>query len=142
MPKQTEDSNKIKPEQDSAYIPGVCNLNTAETTRRKKAGYFGLIFFIVILVALLYLAVNRFIRLVLFVPAFIAAIGFLQAKNKFCVSYAASGLENSKDGSLTANKITDLNSNKTDKLRARVINTQAFAIAIAITLLSLIIPSK
>ena len=67
------------------YVPGVCNINTKEVAQRRKAGYFGLLLTIILLAALFGLDLNHYYRAVLFVPLFIAAIGFLQARHKFCV---------------------------------------------------------
>ena len=118
---------------ESAYIPGVCNINHKEVAYRRKAGYFGLGFFVVIAAAFLALAVNRWFYVLLFVPAFVAAIGFLQAKNKFCVAYGAGGQQNADDGSEKARNITDTDAVSKDKKRSRQMNLQAAGIAVIAT---------
>jgi hypothetical protein len=125
-----------------AYIPGVCNINRAEIASRRKAGYFGIALFVIVAAALYALTAVRLTRLLLFVPAFIAAIGFLQAKHKFCVSYAASGLQNAADGASDAAKVIDEAAHATDKKRARRLNAQAALIAVLVTLLAVLLPVR
>lgn len=121
-----------------AYIPGVCNINHAEIAYRRKASYVGLALFVIVAIVLFALDINRWARLILFVPAFIAAIGFLQAKNKFCVSYAASGQQNATDGSKSASTVSDAAAHGKDKARAQAMNTQAALAAVVATAIALI----
>jgi uncharacterized membrane protein (UPF0136 family) len=120
---------------EQAYIPGVCNINRAEIASRRKAGYFGLSLLIVVAAVLFAVSANRWIRIVLFVPAFIAAIGYLQSKNHFCVSFAASGLQNATEGSDTATKIAGTAAHTKDKAKARRMNLQAAAFGLVIAAL-------
>ncbi len=124
----------------SAYIPGVCNINRAEIARRRSVGYIGLVLFVVLLVALLALPLSRWFRIALFIPAFIAAIGFLQAKNKFCVGYGAAGMQHASDGDPAALTVDDTAALTKDKQKTRRINTQAAVYAVLATVLALILP--
>jgi hypothetical protein len=124
-----------------AYVPGVCNINHAEIAYRKKAGYVITAIFLIILIALVALGLNRWIRLVLFIPGMVLADCFLQAKNKFCVAYGAGGQQNATEGSKTALSVTDQDALKKDKARARQINLQAAGIGIILTALALVIPT-
>lgn len=127
---------------NQAYIPGVCNINHAEIASRRKAGHFGLGLFIVVLAASFILPIDRYARLVLFVPAFITAIGYLQARNRFCVAYAAAGQQNADEDSTKAQAIADADAKRQDKRKARVMNTQAAFIALAITLITILLPTR
>jgi len=118
----------------NAYIPGVCNINPKEIQRRKTAGYIGAGVFVVLLALLLLIDAPAYTRALLFLPAFVGAIGFLQAKNKFCVGYAAAGQHNANEGSETAKNIANEDNISRDKTRARQINWQAVGIAIIVTL--------
>jgi hypothetical protein len=122
-----------------AYVPGICNINHAEIAYRRKAGYAGLVAFVVIAAVLFGLSANRYTRLVLFLPAFIAAIGFLQAKNKFCVAYGAAGQQNATDGVAKAIAVADKAARAKDKQRARHMNLQAAGISVLITALFVLI---
>jgi hypothetical protein len=123
-----------------AYIPGVCNINHVEIAYRRKIGYIGLAVFIVLLAILLALPISRYTRIILFLPAFLGAEGFLQAKNKFCVGYAAAGKQNAAEGSDSALDIIEKEAIAKDKKRARQMNLQATAIGVIVTIVSLLIP--
>ena len=123
-----------------AYVPGVCNINQTEIAYRRKAGYLGLVIFIILAVPLILLDLPRFIRVLLFLPAFLSAIGFLQAHYKFCVGYGAAGMQNATDGDKEAQAIVDAVAKDLDKKRTRKINIQAALIAVVATAIVLLIP--
>ncbi len=121
------------------YVPGVCNINHAEIAYRRKAGYFGLATFAVLLLLLLSYGSNALLRIILFIPAFIAAISYLQVKNKFCVKYGASGQQNAEEGSQAATSVTDKKAIVLDKIKANGMNLQAAVIALGVTLFAYLI---
>ncbi len=123
----------------SEYTPGVCNINTAEIASRRKAGYVGLGLTLVIAAALFGLDLPKATRLILFIPVFIAAIGFLQARNKFCVGYGAAGMHNADEQSTEAVSVTDSSAINVDKARARNLNLQALGISIVVTALAIVL---
>ncbi|MDL2363506.1 MAG: hypothetical protein QFB86_03960 [Patescibacteria group bacterium] len=123
-----------------AYIPGVCNINRAEIAYRQRSGYVITAVFIAMLIAFVALGLNRWIRLSLFLPGFLLADCFLQAKNKFCVGYGAAGQHNANEGSSKAVDVADAAAKAKDKQRARTINMQAAGIGVVLTLLALAIP--
>lgn len=123
------------------YIPGVCNINTAEIAYRRKAGYVGLAIVIVGLIVLLLIGAPSWTRLLLILPAILSASGFLQAKNKFCVAYGAAGKQNASEGSDVAEDISDNSALETDKKRARQINIQSVVIGVIVGFLTVLIPA-
>lgn len=129
-----------KPTASPAYVPGVCNINRAEIARRRNSGYLGLVLFAILLALYLAFGVSRWYHLLLFFPALLAALGFLQARNKFCVSFAASGVQNASEGSSTASSIADKKARAADKRKARQMNLSAGTIAVIVALLTLLIP--
>ena len=126
---------------EQSYIPGVCNINREEIASRRKAGHFGLIIFIVLLAVFVIAGINRYYRFVLLLPALISAIGYLQARNRFCVGYAAAGQHNAVDGSTQPEIISDKDSLKADKHKTRLIYIQAVTSSILVTAASLLIPA-
>lgn len=85
---------------EQAYIPGMCNINAAEVAYRRKAMWFGIGTAVTLLIGLLALSAVWWVRiLVLFVPVYIGAIGYLQVKNRFCASYGSKGQQNANEGS-------------------------------------------
>lgn len=124
----------------SAYTPGKCNINFAEIEHRRKAAYLGLIVFIVIYGALVGLGFSSWFRLILFAPAFTAAIGFLQTKHKFCVAYGASGKQNATPGSAQPTEVTNQQYIALDRAKARALNIRALLIALVVTLAAFTLP--
>ncbi|OGL24157.1 hypothetical protein A2791_04660 [Candidatus Saccharibacteria bacterium RIFCSPHIGHO2_01_FULL_46_30] len=121
------------------YIPGVCNINPVEIRRRRQAGHIGLVLSVVVIVGLIALHTPWYLRLVAFLPLFLSATGYLQARHKFCVGYASAGMQHADDDS-AALKIDDASMRKADTLKARMINLQAFLITAVITGLIALLP--
>ena len=116
----------------SEYIPGVCNIGKAEITSRKRVANFGL--FAYILVAVLFISNDSpvAIRLVAFIPALVAAVGFVQARAKFCVAFGFMGVFNfSKMGSST--KVEYADALKADREHAFQLFARAILIAAVMT---------
>lgn len=125
---------------NSAYVPGVCNINRAEIVQRRKLGHIGLAVFVVILAVLLLTDLDRLYRIVLALPAILAASGYLQARNHFCVGYAGAGQQNAEEGSTEARDITDQAARARDKSKARKMNLQSVGIGVLATLVAIALP--
>ena len=121
---------------ESYYTPGVCNINPSEVAYRKKAFYLGIVTGAPLLIGLLVFGAQPYLGLILFLPVWIGAIGYLQAKNKFCVGYAASGMYSEDDEYANIAKVAEAAARKLDQARARKMNLQAFAIGIVGALIS------
>lgn len=122
---------------ESSYIPGMCNINKAEIAYRKKAMWFGIGLSLALLVPLLILnAPWWLVSLVLFVPVYIGAIGYLQVTNHFCVSYGAQGKQNANEGSDVATDIIEEDALEADKRKTRKMNLQATAITIGVVVIA------
>jgi hypothetical protein len=76
------------------YIPGVCNIGRAEIKLRKIVGWIALATTVALWAALAAVGASAVWRLVLFVPATVAAIGFLQAAWHFCANFGLRGVLN------------------------------------------------
>jgi hypothetical protein len=125
--------------QTSTYVPGVCNINPKEVAARRKVGQIGLAVTVVLGLFLIFTDFDRLIRIILFLPIFISAIGYLQAKNHFCVGYGGSGLQNAEPGSLKASAVKDDDA-AVDKKRSRNLNLQAALIALIMTAIIVAVP--
>ena len=126
-----------------SYIPGVCNINPAEIAYRRKAMWFGFGLTAVLFVALLFVNIPNWVRaLIIFVPLYIGVIGFFQVRNRFCVSYGASGKQNATAGSESAATVEDQSALNADKRKARTMNLQALLITVAVLLATLLIPQN
>jgi len=76
------------------YIPGVCNIGSAEIARRRRAGWVGVVISIVFLLLFILLHIPPIFRLIVFLPASLAATGFLQAYFHFCAGFGFKGVYN------------------------------------------------
>lgn len=76
------------------YVPGICNIGPAEVSRRRALGWLGLLASIALVLLLHWRHATRAWELVVFVPVFLSASGFLQARFHFCTGYAARGVYN------------------------------------------------
>lgn len=113
------------------YAPGVCNIGAAEIRRRMRAGWAGAGVFVVAFAALLIGDAAPAWHLLLFLPAFAAAIGFVQARSRFCVYFGFASLFNFSELGQEA-RIVDPEARRRDRAQAtRLLSTSGLLAAIA-----------
>lgn len=122
----------------SSYIPGMCNINPKEIAQRRRIGHIGLSITILLAFLLLFIDLSPWLRLIIFIPTFLAATGYLQAKNKFCVGYANAQQHHADDGTVV--DIDDKSALAADKKKAQLINLQAFGIATVVAIVFTLLP--
>ena len=76
------------------YIPGVCNIGPAERSKRNQIGWIGLAATAGLWLAFVWFDAAPVLRLLLFLPATTAAVGFLQAYMHFCAYFGFTALFN------------------------------------------------
>jgi len=116
-------------ETSSGYLPGVCNIGSREIMRRRAVGIAALVFALISGYTL-YAAddLTKSARWGVFFPLFVSAIGFIQARNKFCLAYGLAGTFNfGKIGDME--RVFDAESKKTDRRKALAILIQSAIIA-------------
>lgn len=116
-------------ETSSGYLPGVCNIGSREIMRRRAVGIAALVFALISGYTL-YAAddLTKSARWGVFFPLFVSAIGFIQARNKFCLAYGLAGTFNfGKIGDME--RVFDAESKKSDRSKALVILVQSAIIA-------------
>jgi len=116
-------------ETSSGYLPGVCNIGSREIMRRRAVGIAALVF-AMISGYTLYAAddLTKSARWGVFFPLFVSAIGFIQARSKFCLAYGLAGTFNfGKIGDME--RVFDAESKKSDRSKALVILVQSAIIA-------------
>lgn len=113
----------------SQYVPGACNIGSREILRRRVVGIAALVFAMVSGYTLLAAdEIGRTARLGIFFPLLVSAIGFIQAKNKFCLAYGLAGTFNfGKIGDIE--RVFDPESKKSDRRKAIAILIQAALVA-------------
>ena|SRR5579862_1598377 len=120
------------------YVPGVCNIGTEERTRRRIFGWTGLITSMVLLAVLFTLKVNPWWRLFIFFPAALSAIGFLQARARFCLAYGLAGIFNFEMPG-KGHRVKDDAALSLDKKKANQILLCSLLIAMAVTLVAVVV---
>jgi len=113
----------------SQYVPGACNIGSREILRRRVVGIAALVFAMVSGYTLLAAdEIGRTARLGIFFPLLVSAIGFIQARNKFCLAYGLAGTFNfGKIGDME--RVFDAESKKSDRRKAIAILMQAALVA-------------
>jgi uncharacterized membrane protein len=117
--------------EEVAYQPGVCNIAHDEVGYRRKSAFVGVIVTAVIAVILFAIGAPWWTQLFLFIPAALAAIGFLQARESFCVRYASQGKYNVEPGYEHTAEVAGDDAHAADMAKARSMNIRALLIGIA-----------
>ena len=124
---------------ESAYRPGVCNIGPAEIARRRRTGVIGAIATIVLLAILVAVHAPTPLRLLLCVPAAVAASGFLQAWLRFCAGFGWLGVFNFGDVGRTQS-VADEAARLRDRLMAGKIGLAAAAVGAIVAVVALLLP--
>jgi hypothetical protein len=121
------------------YEPGVCNIGPAEIARRRRAGHVGLAAAVVLFAVLLVIDAPPVARLLLVLPATIAASGYLQAWLRFCAGFGAAGVFNL--GALGEHEaVADPVARARDRRRARQIGLASFTVGLVVGLVAVLLP--
>ncbi|MGB7566475.1 MAG: hypothetical protein WBM07_01330 [Chitinivibrionales bacterium] len=124
------------------YIPGVCNIGRAEIGRRKQAGWVGTIVTIAVWLVLFALRVPAAWQLLLFLPASLAASGFLQAFMHFCAGFGSRGLFNFGPEVGKTETVTQAEFRAKDRKKARQIFGLSLIIGVAVAVVAYIVQPK
>jgi hypothetical protein len=123
----------------SEYVAGSCNIGKGEIKRRQTIALIGVFLIFFSASTILGTDQGRSVRLSIFIPAMIFAVGFIQARKKFCLAYGLAGTFNfGKLGSIS--KVQNEVDKKADRKTAINILIQSVALASAITLLFYLLP--
>ncbi|MBW3569034.1 hypothetical protein KY385_02800 [Candidatus Parcubacteria bacterium] len=77
------------------YVAGRVNIGDEEIKHRRLTyGWGGLTLAIALFLIFIFFNVSFYTYLLLFFPIYISFIGFLQAREKFCIAYGKSGVCN------------------------------------------------
>lgn len=118
------------------YTPGVCNIGPEEIQRRKTVGWVGLIVTILLIAALFVFHAPYLLRITVFLPAFVAASGFIQAYFHFCVAFGQAGVFNvGPVGTTTV--VADATAKADDKKRTVQLYLYIITVAILATAITL-----
>ena len=109
------------------YRPGACNIGPAEIARRRRTGYLGLAAAGVLALALLAIDAPSTARLLVGIPLAGSAMGFLQARFRFCAGFGMAGVRNF--GALgSVDRVEEAAARHADRMKAYRISLVAAAI--------------
>jgi len=124
----------------TTYIPGVCNIGPAEIKQRKLTGTIGLYATAILFAVFMIGDFAPAWRLLLFIPASIGAVGYLQAKFHFCVRFGTMGLFNIGNTLATRETVEKAEYRRKDQRKALMIAGIAFAIGAVIAVGVFLLP--
>jgi hypothetical protein len=123
---------------ENTYIPGVCNIGPKEISLRRRVGWIGLLVSVILFILLYIILSNPLFRLIIFFPAALSAIGFLQAHFHFCSGYAQRGIFNFEDVGKT-HGITNQADRAKDKVRGKNIIIYGVIIGAVVALICIFV---
>jgi hypothetical protein len=123
----------------AGYIPGVCNIGPSEIKTRSQTGWIGLGSTIILGAALFLFSVHSAWRVLLFFPAFIAAIGFLQAKMRFCAAFGILGVFNFGPKVGRSDTVAQTEYRRKDRKKATLIIFYSIMIAIVVAIVGYLV---
>jgi hypothetical protein len=123
---------------ESNYQPGVCNIGGAEVARRKQVSVLGGVLYLASAVALIVLDLSQIMRALVFIPALVFAVGYIQSRKKFCLAFGLMGTFNF-GGLGEMSKVASPEALAIDRKVAISILGQALVLALAMTALVLAI---
>ena len=121
------------------YIPGVCNIGPAEIRMRKRLGWWGLLITIVLWALLVWLKLPMAWRVIIFLPAFFSANGFLQGFMHFCAGFGMRGVFNFGPAIGKTDTVSQAEFRAQDRRKAWQITIYAASIGIAVVLVALFV---
>ncbi|MBI5357380.1 hypothetical protein HZB74_00820 [Candidatus Saccharibacteria bacterium] len=116
------------------YQAGVCNIAEPEIKHRKNTyGWGGVAISLALFTILSFLDLSPPYYIVLAIPVYTSAMGFLQAKEKFCVWYGMNGVKNMSDEVGETQEIIGEMNRQKDRQKASSIRQKAFIYTFIIT---------
>lgn len=121
------------PTGEDQYVAGACNIGGADVTARRRAGWFGVVATAIVAIAVLALGAPPLGMLITAPFAYVAAIGHLQARARFCIGYAAAGRYGFGDRRGPSGAVEDAAARAADRDRARAVAGSAARWTILVT---------
>ena len=122
-----------------SYIAGSCNIGTGEVRRRQLVALVGTTISAITLIGLVTAQTPANLRLGIFLPFAVTAIGYVQPRRKFCLAYGFMGTFNfGKLGEIS--RVSDKASLAADRKTALTILGQSLLLAAIATLIVYLLP--
>jgi hypothetical protein len=125
--------------EESTYQPGTCNIGHEEIARRRRSGHVGVVAAVALLGALVVLDTPPVTRLLVGVPAAVAASGYLQARLRFCAGFGLRGVFNFGAVGPTE-RVEDAEARRLDRRRSMQINAAAMSVGVITGVIAAALP--
>jgi hypothetical protein len=125
--------------QPDGYRPGVCNIGPAEIARRRRVGHIGVIATVALFAVLVALGMPPIMRLVLSLPAAVAASGYIQASLRFCAGFATAGVYDFGDVG-RRERVTDRAALAADRAKGLRIYFASAVIGVVVGIVAVLLP--
>jgi len=123
------------------YIPGTCNIGKAEIRQRQVVALIGLFLSVSALIGFISTKASPSIRLGIFLPLTVFAVGFIQSRKKFCLAFGFMGTFNfARLGKMS--KVVDKASLAADRKTAAMILLESLGLAAILTVAVYLLPLK
>jgi len=132
-------SGRTSPTPEVDYRPGECNIGAAEIGRRRRAGHVGLVASLAAIGGLLAIGAPSWTRLVVALPASLAASGYIQAQLRFCAGFGSRGVFNFGPLGKT-HEVHDPDALARDRARSRQIGLASLAIGAVVATAAALLP--
>jgi hypothetical protein len=126
-------------DQQNVYIPGTCNIGPAERRMRRMSGWLGLGVTIILWGIFVAAHTPQVWRFFVFLPASMAATGFLQDAFHFCVNFGMRGLFNFGPEVGKTDNVLQAEFRKKDREKAMLILFLSMLIGAAVAAASVLI---
>lgn len=121
------------------YIAGTCNIGKAEVRQRQVVALIGLFLSVSALVGFITTNAAPSIRLGIFLPLTVFAIGWVQSRKRFCLAYGFMGTFNfGRLGKIS--RVADKAALSADRKTAITILVQSLTLAAVLTLIIYLLP--
>lgn len=117
----------------------MCNIGPAEIARRRMVGHIGSIATLVLFGVLVVLDAPPIVRLVLALPAAVAASGYIQARMRFCAGFASAGVYDFGEVG-PREQVIDPTARAVDRRKGLLIYAASIAIGVAVGIIALLLP--
>jgi hypothetical protein len=122
------------------YRAGACNIGPDEIRKRRAAGVAAAVATVALGAGLLAIGAPAPARLLVALPAAGSAIGFLQARSRFCLGFAIAGVRNfGPVGSVV--RVEDRDAHRADLIAAVKLGAESAAIGATVGILFALLPA-
>jgi len=117
----------------------MCNIGPAEIRYRRKSGVAGLVGVLLVIALIIILDATSWLRLIIFLPATLMAVGFLQSWLHFCVRFGMTGLFNFSDDITHHESVEKADFRRKDQQKAIIIVAGSVVVGIVVTVLGMFV---